>query len=276
MQKNSLWTCCLGNEFTARTKALVSAYQRRTTQEGFLLLFLARISLAASGIESGISYQSTFINGQWSLHFDSSPPATATDCSCSTALACPDTQWSGGQFWCQQGNNCTAGTLVWSIPGLVKSCTTFESHANHDLRCFVNQTCVDMVISMYNVDMPRRLPLPAETRAIKAIDISNTSVYTNTDTFAIIFQKMLEGWESEVSFERYYNYCAPDTCTYKYTSRWDLIYVVSTVFSLIGGLVVTFRLLIPIVAHILWWIVEEWRRRRANHDWQSNNIFCGG
>lgn len=229
------------------------------------MLRLARTWLMATGVPSGTQYESFQVNNTWVVRQNLPAPSSFNACACSVAFNCPDSSWRGGQFFCQNGNNCTAGTVVWSVPGFVKGCSTLEQIFGTDLRCFYNQTCFDIVLSMYNVDMPNRLSLPQSTYAINVLNSSIPSKFLPNDTIDILFNAlMLEQWIIESNFDGYYETCAPSTCTYTVVSRLDLVYVASTLVGLIGGLSVAFRLIIPPMIHISHLLILKWLQRRSN------------
>lgn len=222
------------------------------------------MSLSANGIENNLIYQSVFVNDSWRGYRYSPAPATLDQCKCSVAFDCLEER---GLIWCIYGNNCTVGTTAWVTPGLFKSCTDLGNVFDSDFRCFFNQTCVDKLLSLYNYDMPTRLPLPAATMDIRAMDSSVTSRFAPTDTVNKLFDDFLiEEWEIEADFDRYYGACAPSQCVYTYSQRMDMLYLVTSIFSLLGGLTIIFRLLIPIGVRLVEWMISYCsnQQQRAN------------
>ncbi|CAF4441305.1 unnamed protein product [Rotaria sp. Silwood2] len=237
----------------------------RSIKEVSIYLPLLQKHFAATGFESGMRFQSVEVNGKLSLRRYSPAPPALNICACSIAFECPDPSWSGGQFLCQYGDNCTASTAVWSVPGLVKSCTSFQSVLSSDLRCFFNQTCFNILLSMFNVDMLKRLPLPTATLNIKALNSSALSLFLPEDRIETLWnQLMVEEWKLNSSFDNYYKNCAPSACTYTRVQRMDRVYIVATIGGLFGGLVTILRLIVPIAAKLLHSIMFYQHRRRSN------------
>lgn len=235
------------------------------------ILRLVRTWLIASGIPSGMNYQSFLVSDTWLIRHHLPAPPAVNICACSVAFNCPDSTWAGGQFLCVHGNNCTPDTIVWSVPGFVKGCTSLEQIYSTDLRCFFNETCFHILLSMYNLDVPDRLPLPVTTQTIPILNGSLPSKFSPTDTIDTIFNElMVEEWIIKSDYSGYYATCAPSVCTYTIKQRLDFLYVVSTVVGLFGGLSVTFRLVIPIAARLIHWIFINWVLRRLNHDGNRN------
>jgi hypothetical protein len=75
-----------------------------------------------------------------------------------------------------------------------------------------------------------------------ALNISQPSQYKpNTRIGEIIENLLVENWNTFISFEKYFSACAPQLCTYSYEKRENFIFILTTLFSLFGGLTVVFR-----------------------------------
>jgi hypothetical protein len=266
-----------GSEFESNANFMLVEFVGGMKQFWLILVSLLRTLLTASGMESDMSFQSIDINGKALLQRYSPAPSAYNACACSVARNCPDPAWSGGQFLCDYGNNCTAGTVVWSIPGLIRQCTVLDSMLGSDLRCFFDQTCLDILLSMYNIDMPERLPLPSATLNITALDSSTLLSFLPTDTIGtIVDQLMIDEWTMLTNFVGYYNACNPASCTYTFTRKMDLFYVFTMISTFFGGLVVTFRLLVPICVLFVHWILTGHQGSHSNiNDQRSTQRSCG-
>ena len=210
-----------------------------------------------------------FVNDSWRGYRYSPAPATLDQCQCSVAFDCLEER---GRIWCSYGNNCTVGTTVWVTPGLFKSCTPLDRVFVSDFRCFFDQTCVDTLISLYNYDMPTRLPLPEATMAIRAMNSSVTSRFGPNDTLNKLFDEFLiEEWEIETDFVGYYSACSPSECVYTYSQRMDIVFVATTIFSLLGGLTVIFSLLTPIGVRLIEWTISYYCNHHPRVDGSNMN-----
>ena len=229
---------------------------------------------AGSGYESGMRFNWTEINGQTKLRRYSPAPTSFNSCACSIALDCPDEQWSFGQILCEHSKNCSNRTVVWNVPGLVKSCTFLQSFHVSDLRCFYDQHCVDTLLSMYNVDMPSRLPLPRTILNINILNSSTPSQFSpNTTILSILEQMAVDEWNITPNFELYFNACAPAQCTYTVSQRFDLLYVISTLVGLAGGIMIILRLFISNIARVIVWILALRNTRQRLDDIRRDGMF---
>ncbi|CAF3835902.1 unnamed protein product [Rotaria sp. Silwood1] len=119
--------------------------------------------------------------------------------------------------------------------------------------------------------MTDRLPLPSRTLAIAVLNSSIQSKYSPKATFLDMFKGFfVEDWQISSDFEGYYNGCAPLICTYIYSQRMEILYVISVIVSVLGGLVVILRLLVPYTVLLLFRIIEC--RRNQHFDQQDPDI----
>lgn len=208
-----------------------------------------RIGLLGSGTENDITYESFYWNNTWFIARYSPAPPALNQCACSTTFECPRDR---GLFLCTYGNNCTAGTVVWTLPGLIRGCISLDHMFLSNLRCFYNQTCLNTMFAMYNVDIPDRLPLPAAIIGTSAMNASAPSYFSVTDDLATTFsQLMVEEWNIVDNFTGYYEACAPVVCNYISVQRLPIISVITNIIGLFGGLSVSLRLLITMIGRLL-------------------------
>ncbi|CAF1340361.1 unnamed protein product [Adineta steineri] len=74
---------------------------------------------------------------------------------------------------------------------------------------------------------------------------------------------MLEQWEPNISFSKFFTQCNITSCTYSITMGNDFLYVITTLLGIYGGLTVFLRLIVP---HIVKFFVRHLRRQNLNRD----------
>ncbi|CAF1591524.1 unnamed protein product, partial [Didymodactylos carnosus] len=136
--------------------------------------------------------------------------------------------------------------LLINIPNFRVGCYMVEAIFSSTFECFYNQTC----FNSWN-----NLIYPESSNPFKASPMiwsQNTSRYLpTTKVQTIIEQLMIEQWNDETSFESYFNECNPDKCVYTYNKQADVIYTITTIIGLIGGITTVLKILIsPLVAFI--------------------------
>ena len=125
---------------------------------------------------------------------------------------------------------------VFWVPGVYRGCLITEALLQSDLQCFYDSTCIQQLQSYFNSSSP----------IFPALDPSLFSRYNITTTIQeLINQSMVERWNLSITHQNYYDQCQPVACTYTIVTRNHAIYIVTTVFGLVGGLVTILKLIIP-------------------------------
>lgn len=198
------------------------------TTANFLTLFqLAREMLYANSIQSSMftNYYPVYSTTYRTV---STYAREYEDCSCLHTYTCK----SGMSIFTDPSR-----LEEWSVPGLYVGCYVLEALRRSRLECFYNQTCLD-TLQMY---IHSRLSCNAT-----ALDATKSIRFTsNTSVAEILDHLMVEKWNSSVIYENYYAACQPAECVYVTSTRHDLIYIVTTIIGLVGGLVTTLKLSIP-------------------------------
>ncbi|CAF3311869.1 unnamed protein product, partial [Rotaria sp. Silwood2] len=134
-------------------------------------------------------------------------------------------------------------TTLFSIAGFYTGCFVMESLLQSTLECFYNQTCVDELRSY----------LASNTSlTVNALDSFLPSrFFENTTIQKLVDELIVEQWNLSITFESYYSACQPIKCTYSYTTKHDIIYIMTTVFGLIGGMVTILKLVIRLLVKLV-------------------------
>ena len=128
-------------------------------------------------------------------------------------------------------------TALFTVPGFYRGCYVVEALLQSTLECFYNQTCINH-LQVYFLS----------SSAINAIALNSSSPtnYSIKSTIKNLVDKlMIEQWNVSMMYERYYNECQPTQCTYTAETRNDLIYIVTTLFGIVGGLITVLKLVVP-------------------------------
>ncbi len=127
-------------------------------------------------------------------------------------------------------------TSLFDVLDFYIGCYTIESLLQSSLKCFYDQWCIDKVES-YIVSVPM---------TVVALDESVPSLYSVDSTIQeLVDNLMIEEWNVLMMYETYYNECQPIQCSYKVARKNDVIYIVTTLFGIAGGLTTTLKLIVP-------------------------------
>ncbi|CAF3085988.1 unnamed protein product [Rotaria sp. Silwood2] len=164
-------------------------------------------------------------------------------CSCATSSTCVEL----ASFY-----NVTHHT-VYTIENIFIGCFLIESILHSSLSCFFSNSC------MTDLMKATILGIPGPNWQPRMIDISPLQFSSSTSNFRIndtietmVYQLFIDFWSSEISYERYYNACAPTHCTYSYEKRLDVLYAVTIFLTVINGLSLGLRFVVPIFVRLVY------------------------
>ena len=135
------------------------------------------------------------------------------------------------------------------IPGMFFTWFPLQSLLMSTLECFYNDSCLSQIKTFINATVS-----PTNFTALQL----TAGSYTNNpyEQVEVLANRLfIQSWKNESSYQSYFNHCHPLACRYTYQSRFALLYMITTVIGLIGGLLVVSRLLAPVIVtvlHTLW------------------------
>jgi hypothetical protein len=182
---------------------------------------------------------------------------------CFCDLSSPCTRPQG--FYCQS-SNCHQMDSVpnQTIPGLSLGCNAYESFLSSTLECLYNQTCIQMLIDWRLFDYTD-IYLPSNLTNITALNLNEVVSLEVDDTLDNIMREFFVEWfVKRDNYTASYTQCQPAICTYTITEQYQLIYVITSVIGLLGGLTVILRIFVPPSVKIL--RLAYHYHRRTHHE----------
>ncbi|CAF1223075.1 unnamed protein product [Didymodactylos carnosus] len=221
--------------FQLETQALIKQFQSTTTNSFLQLLQLILDITQSNGLISGLNtnyyvvYWGTF-NTFNTLYFLRG--YNAEDCYCQATYKCQDSSFLVSDSDYRD-----------EIPGFIEGCFIVYSLLQSTLECWYQQTCFQQLINDLNVTTGSNFTI---------LDSSQPSLYQPTTTIQeIVNNLMVEQWNSNVSFELYYQRCQPSVCHYTYVKKFDYLYIITTILGLVGGLSTILSTLIPNLVNLI-------------------------
>ena len=127
--------------------------------------------------------------------------------------------------------------LALYVPGMKAGCIPHDSMLNSTLECFYNATCIETLIQfMGGTTFPDSLDDTVQSRFKPNMTVRSM--------FAELF---IEDWHYTSNFTGYFDSCAPVSCSYSYTERFDAAYMFITFFGFIGGMTVLLGFVAPVL-----------------------------
>ena len=147
---------------------------------------------------------------------------------------------------CAQSAQCKTQAVIylsisrdsfWIVPGFYRGCLLFESLLLSTLECFFDHSCITTFHASINSN------IIMNTMSLNA---SASKKFLPNTTIAEIFENlMVDEWYRSTVHADYYYACRPKECAYDLIVFNDVIYIVTTVVGLIGGLVPIIKLILP-------------------------------
>ncbi|CAF3324431.1 unnamed protein product [Rotaria sp. Silwood2] len=136
-----------------------------------------------------------------------------------------------------------------AIPGMTSNCLMVNAVLDSSLECYYNLSCINL--------------LHASMNNIEFLKIDGKSDFMPNSTIrAILNDLMTEEIKVKVDFNNYYAQCKPTHCSYVYSHRCDVLFAITTMIGVYGGLSVFLNFIIPV-------IVKRSLRDRMHYLWQT-------
>lgn len=121
------------------------------------------------------------------------------------------------------------------IPGMFQTWFPLQSLLVSTLECFYNNTCLSQIEQVLDSD--------TLTSNLTVLESSSSTTLPMSELANALF---IQSWHNQSSFESYFDQCRPLTCQYAIYTRLSVVYIVTKILGLIGGINVVLRLFLPI------------------------------
>ncbi|CAF2169519.1 unnamed protein product [Rotaria magnacalcarata] len=172
--------------------------------------------------------------------------ADGLQCCCSVSSNCSTAAAFFDLYAYDTGGIYVSPTLpIANLSGFVVGCYVIESLLQSTLECFFDKTCLDTLDRFFSITSVTNLDV---------LSVNQTRFSRQTPIETLINELFIEEWSTVTSFSSYYQQCAPMSCTYMYVQHNNVLYILTTILGLYGGLTVVLRFC---VLHF----IDFWRRR---------------
>ncbi|CAF4259011.1 unnamed protein product, partial [Rotaria sordida] len=142
-----------------------------------------------------------------------------------------------------------------NVTGFVAGCYPIESVLRSTLECFFDSSCLNTVLQFFSLSI---------NSTFHSLNHSQTRFHPQDPIERLVNELFVEDWTTIRSFSSYYAQCEPISCTYTFTRHNNVLYIITKLFGLYGGLTIALRLL---VSHTIgWW------RTRTNRPRHPTNV----
>ena len=230
--------------FQAQSQQFIDQFKSSTINSFLLSLSLVRNTTQGNALFSGTQ-------SNYQLHKNDNDTFTYTavnvysNCNCRYSSKCAEQS-----FIARYPDNET----LFSIPEFYVGCYVIEALLQSSLRCFHNQSCINgLEVYLY----------PPAGTTLRALNSSMQSRYSVSSTIeSMINNLMIEEWNATIRYTKYYDACRPDKCGYSVEGRNDLIYIITTVVGIVGGLTTVLKFTMPRLVKFIMYCRKKWERRQ--------------
>lgn len=246
--------------FTAQSAAFVEQMQRTTVADVHRIDRLLSFNLEQNRLFSGlrtnfyvsnvpgsngyVSYEMIYAADSYPNNVASPPTDVQQQCLCSDSFDCHS---RAALF--NVSRSIVPSSVLWPypsaisfVPGMTSGCISRNALSQSTLECLFDSTCLTTISAF----------LSAFSTAVPLDRSSNSSRFPPNRTVQSIFaQLMIESWQNNSHFHGYFQQCAPAQCTYSYAQRFSLVYMITTLVGLFGGLNVVMRLISPFIVKLV-------------------------
>ena len=133
------------------------------------------------------------------------------------------------------------------ISGLRRRCMPIDTCLHSTLECFFNQTCIDTILSYMSI---------ASNYSV-LIQSKSSRFHAKTKIETLAFELMVEDWGFNASYDKYFEKCAPKSCSYLVTTRPTIFEIVGELIGLLSGLCTILRIIVTIILRIVHHIYQK-------------------
>ncbi len=245
------------NDFDEQTKILIEQFKRTIADEFMQILKLIQTTNHANQLatvfESNWRFISQISAGEGSagvpkeLLVHTQIKTYGTDqCSCAIQPNCSELV--------SYRHRASDQSLIQTLSGFRIGCLPLNALLRSSLSCLYNQSCMTMM-QIFNHYYQ---PIPVDTLRYSSLMEPNTTIET------ILSQLFVLKWSYNVSFDRYFNECNPQSCQYSYSTKYNRIYMITTLIALFGGLTDGLYFIISFMALIIFKLYDYLEKKKNN------------
>ncbi|UJR12721.1 hypothetical protein I4U23_016895 [Adineta vaga] len=165
---------------------------------------------------------------------------------------------------------------IYNISGWIQSCLAIESLQFSTFQClYEDSDCFPILLSFLNKMEMFPSDVPSQFNLQPLIyDPTVTRYPFNVSFSRIINELMIEKWNPVLSYKIFYESCAPLYCSYSQTIRkTSFIRLIITLVSMLGGIVVSLRILTPHLVNIILKFSKKFKSKTNQRSQVRHNFF---
>ncbi|CAF3248069.1 unnamed protein product [Rotaria sp. Silwood2] len=122
------------------------------------------------------------------------------------------------------------------IKGLRIGCTPSESFHASTLECFYDPSCINLIQD--NTNYIKSINF---TSSLNPLSIMKSQYSINATIAELIDNLFIEQWIATINYSSYFERCSPLLCSYTCIEQFNLLYTVTVLLGLQGGLTIVLK-----------------------------------
>ncbi|CAF2707754.1 unnamed protein product, partial [Rotaria sp. Silwood2] len=148
---------------------------------------------------------------------------------------------------CENLNGCPRSAVIFqsnetsnfeNIPGMMFDCLPLDAALASSFECFYDAWCLSLIQNVSKSNM-RVQPLHSQSR-----------FEHSTTLKTLLDELMIEQFTMEIVFASYYSICNPKYCTYSYTHKFDVLFMITFTTSAFGGILTVLKFIAPLLIQL--------------------------
>ena len=179
----------------------------------------------------------------------------------------------------------TSDRISYIVPDSFLGCSEINSLLLSTLECFfsdsicfdiarnyLQQTYVWNINSVFPIfEINEASPVWFNAKPL-IYNSTTTNLYRNTSISTIMQNLMIEQWNPSYSYENFYQLCSPNYCMFRTRVRTNsLIQIIVLFISMIGGLMISIRLIAPYLVIFIMKLMSIFHRKEEEEENNNNN-----
>ena len=132
-----------------------------------------------------------------------------------------------------------------NLPGLIGGCLPIDGLRHSTLECLFDSFCLSIFPLFINGTTSASIPAPLNDSLPTQFPFATTKIGT------LIDHLFAEEWLNTTNYSAYYELCSPHACYYTYTTRYNILYKVTSILGLYGGVTISLRFIVAYAFRIL-------------------------
>lgn len=166
--------------------------------------------------------------------------------------------------------------LTYNVPGSIQSCLSIDSLLLSTLQyLYVNSDFFPILLYSLNINFFYWYTTMSPSFKVQPL-IYNPAVSRfppNASISIRVKEIMVEQWNPSLSYQHFYEACAPIYCSYSQTiHKESFIGVIITLVSMLGGIVVSLRILTPLIVNFILRLLTRTNQKLTETE-QGNHLF---